>query len=272
MAVRRPLHLAAAGLAAALLLTGCTSPAPRPTTTATPTATATATATTSATASATASASAVPAASATPSASTAAAGCPADNGESMPGATFRATADLDGDGRADRVFSERAKGEFGIVTASGAHLSLMYESASPDTRVAWAARIGGVGILMTADGREATMWSIQRGSGGRCSLFTVRNAQGKPYEFLLQRQAGPGSGVGCRTENGRTVLGGYDVAPVTATTSRVTFTHVAVSADGRVATNGTTEVLAKAAPDGSAVVTGAEGSDCLDAALVTLPD
>lgn len=260
-----PLLLVAAVMAATLALAGCTSPAPNPTATVTassstassPAPTVTATTTVSPSAPAT----------------TAAAGCPADNGQLSSDATARTTADVDGDGRADRVFSAAAKGEFGLVTASGAHLTVMYDSSSPDTEVAWAARIsGGAGLLVISDGTVATMWSIHHGNGA-CGLQTVRNAQGKPYEFLVRRERGlgTGSGLGCRSEGGRTVLGGYAVTPTTKTTARVTFTPVAVSADGSTATNGAKQVLATATPDDSAIVAGAEGSACLDAALVTLP-
>jgi hypothetical protein len=255
----RPVLLAVAALGI-LALTGC---AP----TAAPTATTTAAAVPAATAPTPVD---EPTVTAAPAPSSTPGGCPS-NGAARPGdAESAIDGDLDGDGRHDTVLYSPGSDLFGIVTASGAVLTVRDPLAGPGRHTGWATRIaGGAVVMVLADGRGADLYSLQR-SGGMCTIGPVLNAQGDQYRFDQEDLRGHGTGVGCRPQEGALQLGGYDARPVQGDPDRlrVTFTRVTVSGDGRTATNGATSVVAESAASGSATVRIARGSTCGSAPIV----
>jgi hypothetical protein len=215
-------------------------------------------------------ASSTPAGTPPPTATTGtAAGCPANGGATPTGATIANAGDLDGDGRDDTVFYSATRGEFGITTASGATVTTRDPLAGPARHTGWAARIaGGAAVLVTADGRGAALFALQRDGG--CRLGAVQNADGAQYLFDQEELRGQGTGVGCLREDGALQLGGYDAKAIGTDSGlfRVTFTPVVVSGDGRTATNGAARVIAGSSPGTGALVKTARGSTCLDAPIV----
>ena len=258
------LPLAVAALAV-LTLAGCTPEAVTP-----PTASPPRTVTASPTTTADAPVVAPTTTSAAPSASSTATGCPSNGAAAPADAQSAIDGDLDGDGRDDRVFYSPGSAEFGIVTASGAVLTVRDGLAGPGRHSGWAARIAGGAVVMAiADGRGAQLFSLQR-AGGACAIRPVENAQGDQYRFDQERLRGTGTGVGCRVQGGSLQLGGYDARPTGSGSGpyRVTFTRVVVSPDGRTATNGPTTVVDPAAASTSATLRIARDSTCASVPIV----
>lgn len=202
-----------------------------------------------------------PPASTAPPTSTASAGCPA-GGDGIPsGASVHEVVDVDGDGRVDDAWlSGGADRRFGITTASGATFSIAIDSASPVPAAAIVQRIQSddLPIALVDLHREAFVYSL-----AGCAVTPVRNAQGEQYTF--DRGFGDeGTGVGCTAESGVLRLAGLNAVQGAHGTYDVSRTFVDLDADGRHATNGKSEVVARDADGDEPVVTTAQEVSCGD--------
>lgn len=182
--------LAAAGIAVAMLVSGCSifpSPAPAPTTAPTSSAPAAPPATTPR---------AAPPATTppTPTAAPTAAGCAPTTATMPAGAVSRTTIDVDGDGVADTEWVTTTPSlQFGVTTASGATYSFSLNTASPAARVGFIARLNDHRIVaLTDDNRSASVHFFVN-----CGWVTTKDSHGAPFALDFNDLAGTGSGVGC---------------------------------------------------------------------------
>lgn len=200
-----------------------------------------------------------PSASPTPDASTGT-GCAATDAGTPEGAATTEIVDVDGDDLPDLAWMTAGAGRtFGVTTASGATFSAPVESASP---VAASAVVNVVGddatpVALVDLGRQAQLYTLTD-----CAVTQTADAAGEPYVF--DRGFGDqGTGVGCTDVDG--VL---HVAGLLATEEgggwTVTRTLVDLTDAGKVATNGTVEVVAEDAAATDAVVTTAQEVSCGD--------
>jgi len=188
-------------------------------------------------------------------------GCPAGGGGIPSGAGVHDVIDVDGDGHPDRAWlSGGSDRRFGISTASGATFSIAIDSASPVEASAIVQRVqaDGIPIALVDLSREALVYSL-----AGCKVTPVLNAQGEPYRF--DRGFGDeGTGVGCTAEQGALRLAGLDAVRDADGKYDVSRTFVDLDTDGRHATNGKREVVARGAAADSAVVTTAQEVSCGD--------
>jgi hypothetical protein len=186
------------------------------------------------------------------------AGCPA--GGSVPaGAATGATAELDGDGRADILWlSGGEQRTLGVSTASGAVFSTVFSSAAPQAASALGARLGeGSAIVLLNTGRSVPLYAVIG-----CELVPTANVQGQQYTFDLGF-TGYGTGVGCvDLGKGRELVGLNARSEEDGQSFQVTRTPILLHDHGASAINGTTEVIAKEAAPQDPVVTTAQSVTC----------
>ncbi|MFI7588527.1 hypothetical protein ACIB24_15770 [Spongisporangium articulatum] len=191
-------------------------------------------------------------------------GCPPGGAAVPSGAGTAKSADLDGDGRADRVWLADIDGKrtLGVRTASGAGFSRTFTSAAPQTATALAARVGtGTGpgtdaVVLLDTGRSVALYAVVD-----CRLVESRNAQGEQYTFD-RGFTGYGTGVGCPSVGGTPRLAGYLAETDTGASYRVTRTTVDLTAGGAKATNGEKTTLGTTLKPTSTDVVAATGVTC----------
>ena len=225
----------------AVLLTGCTAPAPvQPAATVTvvagtPTAVPSSTPTTVApTSSASASTSATPSPASTQQGD--GKGC-SPNGVAIPqGADTATIADEDEtDSDATEFYSETPRFEFGVRTASGATIVLPDDLAGPATHSGWMTRLALGEVAVLDDGRTATLHAFVD-----CRFVPTEGVDGKPYSFTLNGFGTHGTGVGCASlVDGTLEVVGLNAVKLSSGRYRIDSTPVRISADGATATNGT---------------------------------
>jgi hypothetical protein len=186
------------------------------------------------------------------------AGCPA-GGRISRGAATGATADLDGDGRADTLwFSGGERRTLGVSTASGAVFSTVFTSGAPQAASALGARLGeGSAVVLLNTGRSVPLYAVIG-----CELVPTTNVQGQQYTFDLGF-TDYGTGVGCADLGKGLELVGLNARPEEDGQSfQVARTPILLHDHGASATNGTTEVIAKNAAPQDPVVTTAQSVTC----------
>jgi hypothetical protein len=186
------------------------------------------------------------------------AGCPA-GGRVPRGAATGATADLDGDGRADTLwFSGGERRTLGVATASGAVFSTVFTSGAPQAASALGARLDdGSAVVLLNTGRSVPLYAVIG-----CALVPTANVQGRQYTFDLGF-TGYGTGVGCADLGHGLGLVGLNARPEEDGQSfEVTRTPILLHHHGVSATNGTTKVIAKDAAADDRVVTTAQSVTC----------
>lgn len=188
------------------------------------------------------------------------AGCAATDGGIPDGAASTEIVDVDGDGRADTAWiTGGADRTFGVTTASGATFSAPIESASPIPASAVVNVVGAdaTPIALVDLGRQAQLFSL-----ADCAVTQTTDQGGQPYVF--DRGFGDqGTGVGCTAVDGVLQLAGL-LATEEGDGWTVTRTLVDLTDAGKVATNGTVEVVAQGAAATDAVVTTAQEVSCGD--------
>ncbi|GMA31002.1 hypothetical protein GCM10025875_09940 [Litorihabitans aurantiacus] len=170
---------------------------------------------------------------------------------------------MDGDGAADTAWlTGGADRTFGITTASGATSSLPIDSASP------IAASAVVGTVSAVDGSDVTVALVDLGREARlltfvdCAVTATTDSSGAPYVFD-RGFTGQGTGVGCSDVDGENRLAGL-LASQEGDGWTVTRTLIDLDDSGRLASNGTSEVVASGAGQDEPVVTTAQEVSCGD--------
>jgi hypothetical protein len=203
----------------------------------------------------------VPTSSVRPTPSAVGAGCAPTAAGIPAGAVTATTTDVDGDGRPDVEWARVVVGalEFGVRTASGATASASYSFAGPAERTVAIARLAnGAVVAVPSDHRGAQLFAF-----ADCRFVHPVGVDGNPYAFDQQDLRGNGTGVGCLA--GR--LLGFQVTGPSGDRT-VEGTVVTVSPDGRSATNGATETIARHLGDDADVVRLASQATCSPAPLL----
>ncbi len=114
--------------------------------------------------------------------------------------------DLDGDGKADTIFTDGTTG-FGIKTATGAIITANPLLGGGGDHHAWAMTMDSEPpVAVVDDGHTASVFALVN-----CKLVTPKNPQGKRYTFTLEGFGPYGTGVTCAgSQRGGYILGGVN--------------------------------------------------------------
>ncbi|PFG34632.1 hypothetical protein ATL42_2549 [Sanguibacter antarcticus] len=188
------------------------------------------------------------------------AGCTATEVGTPAGAATTEIVDVDGDGAPDTAWMTGGSGRsFGVTTASGATFSTPIVSASPVPASAVVNVVGddATPIALVDLGREAQLFSLIN-----CAVTQTVDASDTAYVFD-RGFADQGTGVGCTEVVGVLQLAGLRAVQEGGTWT-VTRTLVDLSDGGRVAADGTVDVVAEGAAAADPVVTTAQEVSCGD--------
>ena len=188
-------------------------------------------------------------------------GCTSGEQQTPRGVTTVATADLDGDGKADRIWlgDTGSKRYLGVIYSAGGGRSITFTSAAPEAATAVAGRLSsGAAIILLDTGRSVSLYSVVD-----CAIVATRNAQGAQYSFD-KGFTGYGTGVACPTIGGAERLAGYLAKPVGSGGKAfdVTRTTIDVTDGGRRASNGTKATLGSKLSASDATVKIAQSVSC----------
>jgi len=193
-------------------------------------------------------------------------GC-ASGGAALPdNASLAKTVDLDGDGKADKVWLgfKGANRTLGVVTASGARFSTSFQSTlttslgEPTTASAVAGRLGdGSAVILLDLGQEARLYAVTG-----CQIVPTLNTQGNQYTFDKDVN-GYGSGAGCPTIEGKRTLVGYLAKPGGHGDGyTVTLTVINLSKNGTRADNGSVRTVEEGQLETDPLVVQARTVEC----------
>ena len=175
------------------------------------------------------------------SGTTAPTGCPGTKGSVPTGVASRTMGDVDGDGKADTLYTftgESGVRHFGLVTATGYLSEWTTPNASPVAPsvlgVVDADQDGHAEVFVNP-GRKVNVLTF-----ADCRLQPYLNKQGQPYEFSIGFGA-IGTGVGCidADDDGTRDLVGLDAKD--EGNGKVQWTRTIVTLHGTQARNGATQ-------------------------------
>ena len=113
------------------------------------------------------------------------AGCTSGEQQTPRGVKTVATTDLDGDGKADRMWlwnngsASAPKRYLGVVYSAGGGASITCTGAAPQSAAAVAGRLSsGAAIILLDTGRSVQLYAVVN-----CAITAARNPQGNQYTF-----------------------------------------------------------------------------------------
>ena len=161
-------------------------------------------------------------------------GCAANNVKIPVGAQTVTTADLDHDGREDKLFLQHNTSELGVHTASGDTFSRKFAVSEASEVGAQAFVVAdGSSLVLLSGSRQSYLFAVVN-----CALVVTKNVQGRPYTFD-NGFTKPGTGVGCtHDKNGLTLVGLLAAKDGKSGEYDITRTVIEPQHSGRSARNG----------------------------------
>jgi hypothetical protein len=198
--------------------------------------------------------------------------CTSGEQQTPRGVTPVTTADLDGDGKPDRLWlgdggtTSAPKRYLGVIFSAGGGTSITFSSAAPQSATAVAGRLaGGPAIILLDTGRSVQLYAVVD-----CAITATKNAQGQQYTFD-KGFTGYGTGVGCPTLSGGEQLAGYLAKSTSGGKYTVTRTTITVTDGGRRAANGSKATLGTGLSASSSTVKTAQAVTCAGSGTANEP-